>query len=161
MSLDSWWFNKEGDKLVVTITWSDGIDITQISGTGTLSTKFIDSPNVKIVDIDSNDNVFSTNKNMIVNSITIRSTGGSNADFELGYGTTVDSITGWMKLWSGNVTDTTPLSNSRRIFLPKGNYLTLHRTGGTNNLFFDGDISISQEVTPDSNLNDDMEGNSP
>ena len=161
MSLASWWFNKEDDVIVVTITWNDGIDITQISGTGTLSAKFVTSPDEKIMDIDSNDNVFSTNKDMIVSEITISSTGDGNADFELGYGPTVDSITGWTKLWSGNVTAATPLSNPRRIFLSKGNYLTLHRIGGTQNLLFDGDISISQEVAADSNLNDDMEGNSP
>ena len=146
---------------VVTIIWKKGISTSNIA-TGTSKSATFNSSNVNVFDIDSGDKVFSTNNDMIISDIKIQVVGAATGvTWELGYGTIVDSRTGWTKLW-GNAGDANIIHTiPRDIFLPKGNYITLFKTSGTDTLRWEGSITISQTVTADSNLNDDMEGNAP
>ena len=143
---------------VVTITWSKGINQTEI--TSTTSAFFVGSPNVDIMDIDSNDEVFSTNSDMIISSLPLTSATQSSS-IELGYGPTNGSTSGWTKLFTATITAGQTIDIPRRIFLPKGNFITVDKTGGSGNLKFTGTISIQQTVPLDSDINNDMEGNSP
>ena len=143
---------------VATITWSKGLDEAVFTGANSIF--FVGSPNVEIMDIDNGDKIFSTNNDMIVSSLSLES-GSNTSNIELGYGPTNDSTVGWTKLWTVTVPSGGIINIPRKFFLPKGNFLTVNKVGGTGNLHFTGTISIQQTVPLDSDLNDDMEGNSP
>ena len=149
----------EVDGDITTITWTNGLATTLLTGTQIASAKFLAAGNKTIMNIDAGDHVFSTNNDMIISALGL-STSTSSAVFEVGYGTTVDSISGWTMLWTGSAT-TTGAALPRPMFLPKGNYLTLRRISGGGTLRYTGAIIATQTVVADSNLNDDMEGNSP
>ena len=143
---------------VPTITWNTGFDGLNLSA-GQIESLQFSAAGDDVMEIDGADYVFSTANGMIVTSLSVVTT-SLNAVYEIGYGPTVDSISGWTKLWGGNAStsaDTLP----RAMYIPAGNYLTLRHVSGTAlNLRVVG-ITITQEVAADSNLNDDMDGNSP
>ena len=141
-----------------TIIWNQGFDPLNLS-TGQIESLQFNTSADDVMVIDDADHVFSTANGMIVTSLTVDTTSGS-AVYEIGYGPTVDSISGWTKLWGGSTfssADTLP----RAMYIPAGNYLTLRHVSGTGLNLRVTNITITQEVAADSNLNDDMDGNSP
>lgn len=143
---------------VATISWNKGLDEAEI--TGVKSAFFRTVPSRDVMIIDSADKIFSTNNDMIISSLPIVSD-VNTAEIEIGYGPVVDSTSGWTRLFSATTIAGQTLDIPRRIFMPKGNFITLNKVSGTGNLHFTGSISISQTITLDSELNNDMEGNSP
>ena len=142
---------------VPTITWTGDWDSLNLSTVAAESIKFVTS-SAQVMTVDAGDHVFSTAKDMKVTAMDIDQISGSST-FEVGYGPTVDSTSGWTKLWEGTIA-TSNRSPPRTMYIPAGNYLTINRISGTGSIRLNS-MTVTQEVDADSNLNDDMDGNAP
>jgi len=133
MSLSSWWFNKLLEVILASVSWNKAGQLANQDATvgNPKSSKFETKPHDDIMDVDSAKSIYNATKDLTLTNVEVLAVGSGNVIAEVGYGPTVDSVSGWTKLWERQITVGSPKTVPRTIHLPAGNYLTVTMLSGT------------------------------